>query len=165
MEYYPAPSAPDSNQLYTPNYVADTKLEYLITISHKFRMPIEHLPYHLGPNYWPQIILQAIIAGDLIEMDRIMTGQRIPVDTPLWKNLTSIWFAAQYGHFHIVQNLLLRCANVNIYDKDIKMSCLDIALKRNYKRCAYLLLAYNARTFNKIAPKIVDVVADAEKNE
>ena len=155
MEYYPAPPiAPDYNQLYTPNYVADTKLEYLIILSHRYRMPIEHLPHHLGPNYWIQIVLQAIIAGDLVEMDRIMIGQRIPVDTPLWKNLTPIWFAAQYGHFHIVQNLLLNRANVNIYDKDIRMSCLDIALQRKYKRCAYLLLAYGARSFNRMIPKI-----------
>ncbi len=159
MEYYPAPPVPpynDSHQLYTPNYVADTKLEYLIVLSNKFRVPIEHLPYHLGSNYWLQIVLHAIIVGDLVEMDRIMLSQHIPVDTPLWKNLTPIWFAAESGHFHIVQTLLLQRANVNIYDKDNRMSCLDIALKRNYKRCAYLLLAYGAKSFNRLIPKIPD---------
>ena len=168
MEYYPAASVPpyhDTNQLYTPNYVADTKLEYLISLSHRYRMPIEHLPHHLGQNYWVQIILQAVIAGDLVEMDRIIHTYRIHVDVPLWKNLTPIWFATKYGHFHIVQNLLLQRANVNIYDKEIKMSCLDIALQRKYKRCAYLLLAYGARTFNKMVPKMAEEVAGEEKNE
>jgi hypothetical protein len=163
MEYYPA--APPESQLYTTNYVADTKLEYLIIMSNRFRTPIENLPYYLGPRYWPQILLQAIIAGDIIEMDRVMNTQGIHVNITLWKNLTPIWFATQYGHFHIVQNLILRNANVNIYDKDIKMSCLDIALSRNYKRTAYLLLAYGARTFKRLTPMLPEEAAEeAEAN-
>lgn len=157
MDYYPATSEPSyvPNQLYTHNYVADTKLEYLIALSHRHRVTIENLPYHLGQNYWLQIILQAIIVGDLSEMDRIMIVNRIPVNITLWKNLTPIWFASQYGHFNIVQNLLLKGANVNIYDKNMKMSCLDIALSKNFKRCAYLLLAYGARTFKRISPDLL----------
>lgn len=168
MEYYPA--VPPESQLYTTNYVADTKLEYLIIMSNRFRTPIENLPYYLGQRYWPQIILQAIIAGDIIEMDRVMSTQGIHANITLWKNLTPIWFATQYGHFHIVQHLILRNANVNIYDKDIKMSCLDIALSKNYKRTAYLLLAYGARTFRKLIPVLPieeeeAVTATVEKKE
>jgi hypothetical protein len=170
MEYYPA--APPESQLYTTNYVADTKLEYLIIMSNRFRTPIENLPYYLGPTYWPQILLQAIISGDIIETDRVMNTHGIHVNTTLWKNLTPIWFATEYGHFHIVQHLILRNANVNIYDKYIKMSCLDIALSRKYHRTAYLLLAYGARTFKRLIPMLpeeaaeeAEVTATVEKKE
>ncbi len=161
MDYYPVP--PADGQLYTPNYVADTKLEYLIKMSNHFRVSIENLPQHLGRNYWLQILFQAIIAGDVIEMDRIMMNHYIPVNVTLWKNLTPIWFATQYGHFHVVQNLLIKGANVNIYDRDIKMSCLDMALSRNFKRCAYLLLAYGARTFKKLEPDLIEELVENDK--
>ncbi len=162
MDYYPTPP-PVEGQLFTPNYVADTKLEYLIRMSNNFKVPIEHLPHHLGPNYWLTIVYHAIIAGDLIEMDRIMFNHGIPIDVPLYKNLTPIWFACQYGQFHIVQNLLLKKANVNIYDRDIKMSCLDMAISRKFKKCAYLLLAYGAKTFNKLAPVLDEEAAAIQK--
>ncbi len=153
MEYYPV-TVEGHQHLYTPNYVADTKLEYLIKMSHYYKVPIEQLPMQLGSKYWLLIVYHAIIAGDLFEIERIMFNHGIPIDTTLWKNLTPIWFATQYGHFHIVQNLLIKGANVNIYDRDIKMSCLDMALSRKFKRCAYLLLAYGARTFSRMIPLI-----------
>jgi ankyrin repeat protein len=96
-------------------------------------------------------------------MDRIMMNHYIPVNVTLWKNLTPIWFATQYGHFHVVQNLLIKGANVNIYDRDIKMSCLDMALSRNFKRCAYLLLAYGARTFKKLEPDLIEELVESDK--
>ena len=169
MEYYHAPPAPDAyhptfsggeqNQLYTSNYVADTKLEYLIRMSNHFKVPIGYLPHHLGSNYWLNILFHTIIVGDLSEMERIMVTQGIDINVTMWKNPTPIWYATSYGHFNLVQHLLLRGAIPNIYDRARKMSCLDVALKNKFKRCAYLLLAYNATTFNKILPMLEDEVA------
>ena len=90
--------------------------------------------------------------NDLPEMDRILTINAIDVNTPLWKNLTAIWYAAMYGHFEMVQHLILRGALVNIYDNDLKKSCLDIAQSNNHKRTAYLLMAYNAKKY--VAKKV-----------
>ncbi len=162
MEYYHASPQPlpEQNQLYTPNYVADTKLEYLIQMSHRFRVPIEYLPIQLGGNYWLTILLHTIIAGDLPEMERIMGIHVIDVNVTIWKNLTPLWYAVSYGHFHLVQNLLLRGAVPNIYDRVKKMSCLDVAIKNKFQRCAYLLLAYGAKTFNKMQPVLEEIITD-----
>lgn len=139
---------PEEGHIWTPNYVADTKLEYLIHMSKYYNVQIEYLPTYLGlEQYWKSILLLVVTHGDLFEMERIILTYGFDVNIPIKDNLTPIWFACEHGHFGLVQKLIIMGANVNIYNHHIKMSCLDIAYRHKFSKTCALLVAYNAKSY------------------
>jgi len=163
MAYY------ESNHYYPPPTARPfhTRSEYLEAIAHEYNIHHDYLYNHFGSHLPIMIFNMALDACDWIEMYRMVHDYKFDINAPSRYGSPPIWHEVSCGTLNTVQQLILLGARLNIVNHETQQSLLDLAYVKNFNRTKHLLMAYNAKSykvlFPKIQPTIINVAVSTDK--
>ncbi len=154
MAYY------ESNHYYPPPPPRPfhTRSEYLDEIAHQCNIHRDYLYNHFGNHLPIMIFNMALDARDWTEMYRMVREYKFDINAPSRYGSPPIWHEVSCGTFDAVQQLILMGARLDIVNHETQQSLLDVACMKNYNRTKHLLMAYNAKHYKSLFPKIEPLI-------